>query len=228
MNDHADRARPRTASAPLISLGFVIGTAMTAIAGLLIQVGVVPATELSEDYWRYPWESAGAFVTTAVIYAALHVLVIAGLVDFGRHRIAGSSTAARRGVHLAVAGTTLLLIGELASIPLYDAQVDDNAAMAVGALFGVALACSAAGFLASGWTTLRSGAWTDWRRFTPMATGIWTTIMIPLTLAEPTLLPGSVAVYGLCLLGMAAGMAVVPAEPGDALDQLELQGTRSR
>lgn len=147
---------------------------MTAIAGVLIQVGVVPASELSQDYWRYPWESTGAFVTTAVVYAALHVLIIAGLVAFGRQGIAGSSPAAHRGVNLAIAGTTLLLIGELASIPLYDALVDDTEAIVVGGLFGLAMACSAAGFVMCGWTTIRHGAWTDWRRFTPIAVGIWT------------------------------------------------------
>lgn len=215
MNHPSERARPGTPSPPLISVGFVVGSAMTAIAGVLIQAGVEPASDLSEDHWRYPWESTGAFVTTAVIYAALHVLIVAGLVAFGRKGIAGSSTAARRGVNLAIAVTALLLIGELASIPLYDSLVEDTEAIVVGGLFGLAMACSAAGFLVSGWTTIRASAWTDWRRFTPIATGIWTTIMIPLTLAEPTLLPGSVAVYGLCLLAMAAGMT---------LGDLELQG----
>jgi len=223
VNQHPDHARLGTPPPPAPALAFVIGTAATATAGLLIQVGVVPTTEVSEDLWRYPWESSRTFLVTAVLYAALHVLIISGLVTFARRRIAGPSTAARRGVRLAIAGTVMLLVGELASIPLHDAKTDDTDAMVVGAVFGLALVCSAIGFLVCGWTTMRAGAWTDWRRFTPIATGVWTLVMLPLTTADPTLLPGSVGIYGLCLLGMASGIASEAWSDRVSVAELELQ-----
>ena len=224
MDHTSDRARPGPDPSPRATLGFVVGAAATTLAGVLIQVGVVPTTDLSEDYWRYPWESTSAYVILSAVYAALHVLIIGGLVAFERRGITGPSPAAHRGVRLAIGGTVLLTIGELASIPLHDALVDDSEAVAVGGLFGLAMVCSALGFLLCGWTTIRAGVWTGWRRFAPLATGIWITVMVPLTALEPTLLPGSVGVYGLCLLAVAAAMTVDPASRTASADDLALQG----
>lgn len=223
MHQSLRRARPGASPSSLATVGFVVGASATAMAGFLIQAGVVPSTDVSEDLWRYPWESTTAFVATAIIYAALHVLIIAGLVAFERQGIAGSSSAARRGVRVATAGTALLLLGEVASIPLADALVDDTAATIVGGVFGLALATSAVGFLLCGWATVRAGVWTDWRRFTPLATGIWTTVMIPLTAVEPTVLPGSVAIYGLGLLAIATGMALELPPASTSAPGVELQ-----
>lgn len=224
MSHLSDGARPGTPPNANATLGFVIGAAATAIAGFLVQVGVAPTTDISVDLWRYPWESSGAFVTLSIVYAVLHLLVIGGLVAFARRGIAGSSTIAHRGVQLAIAGTMLLTIGEIASIPLYDALVDDAEAIVAGGLFGLAMVCSAVGFLLCGHATTRGGVWTDWRRHTPTATGIWTAVMVPLTALEPTLLPGSVGIYGLCLLAMAAAMSIEPTPRTTVVGDLELQG----
>ncbi len=200
------QARPKS---PAIA-AFIGAAAATAVAGAVLAFGIQPATDLSVDFWRYPWSSSGAFVAFSVFSAILHGLVVAGLLAFGRSGATGRSRAATSGVALAVAGTALLLVGELASIPIRDAQVDDTSAGIVGAIFGLASIASTIGFLLAGWATLRAGVWHGWRRFTPLATGIWLVVLTALALAAPTLMHGGVGVYGLCLLAMAIALHTEP------------------
>ena len=112
--------------------------------------------------------------------------------------------------------TALLLVGELASIPIRNAQVDDTSAVIVGAIFGLASIASTCGFLLVGWATLRAGVWHGWRRFTPLVTGIWLVILTPVALASPTLLHGGVGIYGLCLLAMAIALRTAPGRAASA------------
>jgi hypothetical protein len=189
---------------------FMVAGAATAVAGAVLFFGMQPATDLSDEMWRYPWESSGAFVAFSIFSALLHALVAVGIVAFGRSGAAGRSRAATRGVALAVAGTALLLVGELLSIPVRDAQVDDTSATIVGAVFGVAGILSMIGFLVLGWATLRAGIWHGWRRFTPLATGVWLSAMTVLSSAFPTALHGMVGVYGLCLLAIAVALYTDP------------------
>ena len=188
------------------TVAFIAAGAGIAVAGAVLAFGIQPNTDISVDMWRYPWSSSGAFVAFSVFSAALHSLVIAGLVAFGRSGAAGRSRAATRGVALAVAGTALLVVGELASIPIRDAKVDDTSAAIVGAVFGLASIASMVGFLVAGRATLRAGRWHGWRRFTPLATGLWLVVLTPVGLTAPTLLQGGVGVYGACLLAMAVAL----------------------
>ncbi len=193
------------------TVAFIPAGAATAVSGAVLAFGIQPNTDISVDMWRYPWSSSGAFVAFSVFSAALHSLVIAGLVAFGRSGAAGRSRAATRGVALAVAGTALLVVGELASIPIRDAKVDDTSAAIVGAVFGLASIASMVGFLVAGRATLRAGRWHGWRRFTPLATGLWLVVLTPVGLTAPTLLHGGVGVYGACLLAMAVALYTDPA-----------------
>jgi hypothetical protein len=193
------------------TVAFIIAAAATAIAGAVLMLGLQPITDLSDDMWRYPWSSSGAFVAFSIFSALLHGLVIVGLLAFGSSGAAGRSRTAASGIALAVTGTALLLVGELASIPIRDAEVDDTSAMIVGgAIFGVGGIASTIGFLLTGWATLRAGVWHGWRRFTPLAVGLWLVALTPITLAAPTLLHGGVGVYGLCLLAMAVALHTEP------------------
>jgi hypothetical protein len=116
----------------------MVAGAATAVAGAVLFFGMQPSTDLSDDMWRYPWESSRAFVVFSLFSAALHALVAVGIVAFGRSGAAGRSRAATTGVALAVAGTVLLLVGELASIPIRNAETSDTSAGIVGGgVFGV-------------------------------------------------------------------------------------------
>jgi hypothetical protein len=198
------------------AVAFIVAAAATAVAGAVLFFGLQPTTDLSEDMWRYPWESSGAFVAFSIVSAFLHGLVILGLKAFGRSGAAGGSRSAANGVALAVSGTALLLVGELLSIPIRNAQTSDTSATIVGAVFGVAGILSTIGFLVLGRATLRAGVWQGWRRFTPLATGVWLTAMA--FLAAPTVLHGMVGVYGLCLLAMAVALYTRPAPTAPAAD----------
>ena len=193
---------------------FMLAGAATAVAGAVLLFGIQPSTDLSDDMWRYPWSSSGAFVAFSVFSAGLHALVAVGILAFGRSGAAGRSRAASRGVALAVAGTALLLVGEFASIPIRQAEIDDTSAAIVGAVFGVASVLSAIGFLVLGRATLRAGVWHDWRRYTPLVTGIWTSVITILGPALPKALHGMVGVYGLCLLAMAIALYTDPVPAG--------------
>ena len=197
---HDPRHRPTRP----VTAAFIGAAAATVVAGAAMLFGLQPTTELSDEMWRYPWESSGAFVAFSIFSAFLHVLVLLGLRAFGRSGAAGRSRAAGLGVGLAIAGTALLVVGELASIPVRDELTDDVGL--VGAIFGIASIASTIGFLVAGRATLRSGVWHDWRRFTPLAVGVWLVVMTPITLAAPTLLHGCVGVYGATLLALAVGL----------------------
>ena len=185
----------------------IVGAAATATSGLLVQAVVQPTTAVPDDRWSYPWSSS-ALVPVSVLWACLHVLVFIGVLGFARSGLAGASRVARVGVVLALAGTALLFVGELASIAVRDQQVGDSGAVVVGAAFGVAILLTAAGFVAAGIATLRARRWRGWRRFTPLSTGIWATALLVLNMTKA--LPTAVAVYGLCLLALGIALYIQP------------------
>lgn len=185
----------------------IAGAALSAISGAVVQGAVQPSTTVSDTMWRYPW-SSGAFVLVSVVYAAMHVLVIVGLIGLRRSGMAGPTRAASAGLLVAITGTALLFVGELASIPIRHDRTDDTAAAIVGAVFGIAVVLSAVGFLITGRATIQAGLWNDWRRFTPLATGLWTTALVGISLTKA--LPTGVGIYGLCLLALFVALYTRP------------------
>lgn len=185
------------------ALAFIIGAAGTAVSGAVTQLVVVPTTDVSADDWSYPWSSS-VFVPVTIVFMALHLLILAGLVGFARSGVAGGSRIARYGTGLAVGGTALLALAELASIPIKDAAMDDTSAGIVGAAFGLGSLISAVGLLLAGKATLSAGRWHGWRRFTPLVAGVWTLALVGIAATDA--LPGGVAIYGLTLLAMAAAL----------------------
>jgi hypothetical protein len=215
-------ARPERSPVRQRAALFMVAGAATAVAGAVLFFGVQPTTDLSDEMWRYPWESSGAFVAFSLFSASLHALVAIGIVAFGRSGAAGRSRAASRGVALAVAGTAMLLVGELVSIPVRNAESSDTSATIVGVVFGVGGVLSTIGFLVLGWATLRAGVWQGWRRFTPLAPGVWLCVMA--VLARPTVLHGAVGVYGLSLLAVAVALYTDPTpSAAGSVDELQPQ-----
>ncbi len=122
----------------------------------------------------------------------------------------GRSRTATRGVGLAIIGTAVLLVCELLSIPISGAETSDTSATIVAVVFGLGGVASMIGFILAGRATLQAGLWQGWRRFTPLAPGVWLAVMMFL---PETLLHGLVGIYGLCLLAMAVALYTQPA-PG--------------
>jgi hypothetical protein len=153
-------------------------------------------------------------VPISLLWASLHVLVFLGLLGFARSGLAGTSRSARLGPQLILAGTALLFVGELASIPIRNQRTDDTGAAIVGAIFGIAILLTAVGFLAGGIATVRSRLWRGWRRFTPLSAGIAACALLGMNSTKA--LPAGVALYGLCLLVLGIALYTQPApEPAE-------------
>lgn len=202
------------------AVAFIAGAAATFVGGLLVQFAVRPASGVADDRFSYPW-SSDVFVVVSIVYAVMHVLVAIGLVGFGRSGAAGPSRLGRYGTPLAVIGTALLAAGELASIPVRDAALDDAGAAVVVMLFAVGTLLSAVGLLMAGWATVRAGVWVGWRRFTPLLAGLWTTALLGLVVTAASAV--AIAVYGGLLLAMAVALHTRPVPvPGVAAAEPQL------
>src|SRR6476661_7267899 len=139
----------------------IAGAAATTLGGIVVQGIVQPATTVSDHRWSYPW-SSGALVPVSILWASLHVLVFVGVLGFARSGVAGHSRSARLGTALALVGTVLLFVGEMASILIRDRCTDDTGAVIVGGIFALAILLSAVGFLAAGVATVRARLWQGW------------------------------------------------------------------
>ena len=120
-------------------------------------------------------------------------------------RVAGTGRSADLGLLAALAGTALIAVGDLATIPLRHELVDSGWPRVVEAIFAVGTVVSTLGFLVAGRATVRAGVWTDWRRFTPLAIGIWSVALVGLQFTS--LLPTGVGIYGLCFLALGVALA---------------------
>jgi hypothetical protein len=157
----------------------------------------------------------------SILGALLHLLVFIAVLAFARSGLAGPSRAARIGLIMALAGTVLLFVGELASIPVRDQHVDDTGAAIAAAIFGIGGVLSAVGFVAAGLATARAGLWHGWRRFTPLATGISILAVLGLQLVDA--LDAGITVYGLCLLALAVALYTQPVPSSTAALRLRPQ-----
>jgi hypothetical protein len=128
-----------------------------------------------------------------------------GVLGLRRSGVAGTTRAASLGLWAALVGTALTVVGHLASIPIRDELVDAGWPRVVGGVFGLGIVLSAVGFLLAGRATIRAAVWRDWRRFTPLAVGAWSAVLIGLQFSPA--LPSAVAVYGLCFLAVGIALA---------------------
>jgi len=213
-------ARRDTKSLRTAGISCVVGAAATTLGGIVVQGIVQPATTVSDHRWSYPW-SSGALVPISLLWASLHVLVFVGLLGFARSGLAGPNRSARLGTTLALVGTVLLFVGELASIVVRDQRTDDTGATIVGGIFAVAILLTAVGFLAAGLATVRARLWHGWRRFTPLTAGLVTSALLGVNTTKA--LPTGVAVYGLCLLALGVALYTQPTPEPEERSMLAVQ-----
>ena len=55
---------------------------------------------------------------------------------------------------------------------------------------------------------MQAGLWSDWRRFTPLATGLWTLVLVGLAFTEVVAV--GIAIYGLCFLALGVALYTRP------------------
>ena len=175
------------------------GGALTALSGVLVAAVVQPASDVSDELWSYPW-SSDALVPVSILYAAFHLLVFLGMLAVAR---SVSSRGARFGTALALAGTFVFFLAELATIPFADQRLDDTGPQIVGGVFGLGVTLTAVGLIVAGVAVLRSGEWAGWRRYVPLGAGLWSLVMIGISFTSA--LAAGVAIYGvsLCVLYLA-------------------------
>ena len=195
----------------------IAGALATIVSGILVQAVIQPVSSVPDHQWTYPWSST-AQIPVSILYAAFHLLVIIGLVEVRRAAVTGPHRSGRVGMDLAIAGTALLLVGELASIPIRNANLDDTSAVIVGVVFALAVGVSAIGFLMAGIASARAGRWHDWRRWTLLATGGWLVVLLGISMTKA--LPTGVAVYGICLLATGVALYTDPAPRAERVDLL--------
>lgn len=198
----------------------IVGALITAGGGVVSQIARA-STHVSTEAWTYPW-SGGTFVALTLLWGVAHLLIFFGLLGFRRSGLAGPSRAAAVGLSLALAGTALLLVAELSSIPFRDRTVDDTGPAIVGTMFGLATLLSAAGLIAAGKATMQSGRWHDWRRLTPLVTGIWALVLVGLVFT-PVMALG-IAVFGICFLALGIALYTTAAPATTAPASAQAQG----
>jgi hypothetical protein len=130
------------------AVALIIAAIIHAAGGIVGQV-VQASTDVSDDLFRYPW-SRDAFVVLSAIEAVAFGLGVAGLAGLRTSGVAGRTRAARIGVGVALAGTALFVVAELASIAARDQRLDEAVASALGGLFGLATLLLGAGLAAAG------------------------------------------------------------------------------
>ncbi|MCU1589522.1 MAG: hypothetical protein JWP11_778 [Frankiales bacterium] len=185
------------------------GGGATAVVAVLVQALVVSSTNVSDKAWSYPW-SPDAIVPVSVAYAGIHLLVLGGVLDLLRSGVTGRGRLPMTGGWLLLAGTALLTVGELASIPIRHNRLESSAAHAVGAVFGVAILLTLIGLFVLGVTTV--GRWDGWGRWSPLAAAVCTTPL--LVLNSTHYLATGVALYGASLAVIGLALRTDPGSTG--------------
>jgi len=190
-------------SAQLLGRACVAGATVAVILAATTQA-VQTDTDIPTHQLSYPWWSEAA-VLFYLLAAGSQLLLAAGVLGLRRSGVAGTGRAADLGLLAAITGTALIAVGDLATIPLRHELVDSGWPRVVEAIFAVGTVVSTLGFLVAGRATVRAGVWTDWRRFTPLAIGIWSVALVGLQFTS--LLPTAVGIYALCFLALGVALA---------------------
>jgi hypothetical protein len=189
------------------AVALIAGAIIHAIGGIVGQV-VQASTAVSDDMFSYPWTSA-ELVAVSLGEALAFALGIVGLAALRASGVAGPTREARVGLAVALGGTALFVVAELASIAVRDQYLDEGAASALGAVFGLATLLLGAGLAAAGIAARRARLWGSWRPTALLASGLWTLAMLGVVLTP--LMPLGVTVMGLLQAAIGAGLLTRPA-----------------
>lgn len=207
------------------AIALIAGAIIHAVGGVVGQV-VQASTLVSDDMFSYPWTSA-ELVAVSLVEALAFGLGLVGLAALRASGVAGPTRAARTGLAIAVAGSVVFVVAELASIAVRDEHLDEAAAGAVGGLFGLATLLLGAGLAAAGVAARRARLWESWRPAALLACGLWTLAMLGIVLTP--LMPLGVTVMGLLQIAIGAGLLTRPtpvvaqAQPAPATPSIALR-----
>ena len=192
------------------AVALIAGAIIHAVGGIVGQV-VQASTLVTDDMFSYPWTSA-ELVAVSLVEAVAFALGLVGLAGLRASGVAGRTRAARVGLGVALAGSALFVVAELASITVRDQYLDEGAAGAVGGLFGLATLLLGAGLTAAGLAAYRARRWESWRPTALLACGLWTLAMLGIVLTP--LMPLGVTVMGLLQVAVGVGLLTRPSPAG--------------
>ena len=195
--------------------------AYLAIGGVATQI-VQASTSVSDQVWSYPW-SGQASIPLSASWAIAQTVIVLAVLELRRSGLAGPTRPASAGLATAAVGTSLIVVGHLVSIAVRNQSIHATGPEIAGAIFGAGSVLSAAGFLLSGFASVRHGRWGDWRRFTPLVTGAWTVALIGLQFTA--ILPIAFSIYATCFLAL--GLALRQSSPEAATTPKPIQAQRA-
>lgn len=186
-----------------------------AVLGAASGVGlafVEPA--VAENQWSYPL-NATAFTAMQVWFALQHVGLLLGLLALSWTGAAGRSTPGRVGHFVAVTSMLGFAATELAAISAANDTTDSARVALFGAAYGVFSILLGAALIVEGIAVVRAGVWQGWRRWIPLALGVW--VFVPMLPALALSFIGArFAIAGWMLLFAALGWALVKHAEGTA------------
>jgi hypothetical protein len=209
----------------MAAIALIAGAVIHAVGGIVGQV-VQASTLVSDDMFSYPWTSA-ELVAVSLVEAFAFGLAVVGLAGLRASGVAGPTRAARTGLGVALAASALFVVAELASIAVRDQYLDEGAAGAVGALFGLATVLLGAGLTAAGVAARRARLWESWRPSALLACGLWTLALLGIVITP--LMPLGVTVLGLLQAAIGVGLLTRPtrasptAEPAGTTPSIALR-----
>src|SRR5919108_259182 len=192
------------------AIALIAGAIIHAVAGIVGQV-VQASSLVTDDQFSYPWTSA-ELVAVSLVEAFAFALGLIGLAGLRASGVAGPTRAARTGLGVALAGSVLFVVAELASIGVRDQLSDEGAAAAVGGVFGLATLLLGAGLAVAGVAARRAALWESWRPTALLACGLWTLAMLAIVVTP--LMPLGVTVMGLLQATMGVGLLTRPIPEG--------------
>ena len=107
------------------AIALIAGAIIHAVGGIVGQV-VQASTLVSDDLFSYPWTSA-ELVAVSLVEAFAFALGVIGLAGLRASGVAGPTRTARIGLGVALAGSVLFVVAELASIAVRDQRSDEGA-----------------------------------------------------------------------------------------------------
>jgi len=181
----------RSADIMTLAWAAIVGGALTIVLGIPLA----------------PLQASSPIPTLLLALNAIsHLLLLAGIAALARSGAAGRSLLARIGLGLAFLGLGELTLAELV------AMANPTSAEV---FYWTATLIATLGLVLTGVAVLRAGQWGGWRRFTPMACGLY----LPLVVIPSFSLPGHAPHYAIGLWGacwLLLGFALLgPATPDD-------------
>lgn len=175
-----------------------------AASGVLL-VFVEPA--VPENQWSYP-QTVTAFTATQVWFALQHVGLLIGILALAWTGALGRGAVVRLGHTVAVASMLGFAVTELAAIAAAHETNDSPLAGLLGAAYGIFSIMLGAALVLEGIAVLRAKVWRGWRRWLPLALGVW--VFVPLLPALALSFVGArFAIAGWMLLFAALGWVLV-------------------